>query len=338
MIGNRFTVAARFVAVAAGLVVLAMFGAGGACAAETVWDMYVNQAVATTISAQGEMAMIERIEKETNGELKIKYHLAGSLPINVTTTTQAVADGVVQIADDGFFQGNIPIGGLLRLPMLLQTREEFDKALAISRPYLEAAYAKKGIVVLGEFTYPPQVPFSRRKLTSLAEFKGQKIRVTSPEQGEFVRHFGGTSVTLGASEVPAALDRGVIEGAFTAASGAGYTWRDLIKYNYTLGLNYFDAYVIVNKEALEKLSPETQKKLRDIVTETIPAFTDKMQKEDDDLTRKMVAENGMVLTKPKPEEIAEATKGIEPFWNTWAKSHGPDAVEALGKIRAMLGR
>ncbi len=238
----------------------------------------------------------------------------------------------------GFFQGNIPIGGLLRLPMLLQTREEFDKALAISRPYLEAAYAKKGIVVLGEFTYPPQVPFSRRKLTSLAEFKGQKIRVTSPEQGEFVRHFGGTSVTLGASEVPAALDRGVIEGAFTAASGAGYTWRDLIKYNYTLGLNYFDAYVIVNKEALEKLSPETQKKLRDIVTETIPAFTDKMQKEDDDLTRKMVAENGMVLTKPKPEEIAEATKGIEPFWNTWAKSHGPDAVEALGKIRAMLGR
>jgi TRAP-type C4-dicarboxylate transport system substrate-binding protein len=300
--------------------------------------MYVTNAVATTITAKGEVAMIERIEKETNGELKIKFHLAGSLPINVTNITSAVADGVVQLGDDGFFQGNVPIGGLLRLPMLVQSRDEFDKALKIALPFLEAGFAKKGVMVLGEFTYPPQVAFSRRKLTALAEMKGQKLRVTSPEQGEFVRRFGGTSVTLGAAEVPAALDRGVIEGVFTAASGAGYTWRDLIKYNYKLGLNYFDAYIIVNKEALEKLSPDAQKKLRSIIGETVPEFTGKMQQEDDELTRKMVAENGMVVTEPKPEEIAEATKGIESYWNGWAKAHGPDAVEALGKIRAALGR
>lgn len=309
-----------------------------AARAETVWDMYVTNAVATTITAKGEVAMIERIEKETNGELKIKFHLAGSLPINVTNITSAVADGIVQVGDDGFFQGNIPIGGLLRLPMLIQTRDEFAKALKIAAPYLENAFAKKGVVVLGEFTYPPQVPFSRRKLTALTDIKGQKLRVTSPEQGEFVRRFGGTSVTLGAAEVPAALDRGVIEGVFTAASGAGYTWRDLIKYNYKLGLNYFDAYIIVNKDALAKLSPEVQQKLRSIVAETVPGFTGQMQQEDDELTRKMVAENGMVLTEPKPEEIAEATKGIESFWDSWAKAHGSEAVEALGKIRAALGR
>jgi TRAP-type C4-dicarboxylate transport system substrate-binding protein len=305
---------------------------------ETVWDMYVTNAVATTITAKGEVAMIERIEKETNGELKIKFHLAGSLPISVTNITSAVADGVVQLGDDGFFQGNVPIGGLLRLPMLVQTRDEFDKALKIALPYLEAGFAKKGVMVLGEFTYPPQVAFSRRKLTELAEIRGQKLRVTSPEQGEFVRRFGGTSVTLGAAEVPAALDRGVIEGVFTAASGAGYTWRDLIKYNYKLGLNYFDAYIIANKEAFDKLSPDMQKKLRSIIGETVPAFTGKMQQEDDELTRKMVAESGMILSEPKPEEIAEATKGIEPYWNGWAKAHGPDAVQALGQIRAALGR
>src|SRR5205807_64323 len=106
---------------------------------ETDWDMYVTNAVATTISAQGEVAMLDRIEKETNGGLKIKFHLAGSLPINVTNITQAVADGIVQVGDDGFFQGNIPIGGLLRLPMLIQTREEFEKALKIAQPYFEAA-------------------------------------------------------------------------------------------------------------------------------------------------------------------------------------------------------
>jgi TRAP-type C4-dicarboxylate transport system substrate-binding protein len=313
-------------------------GAAAAARGETVWEMYVNNAVATTPTALGEVAMIERIEKETKGELRIKFHLAGSLPINVTNTTQAVADGVVQIADDGFFQGNIPIGGLLRLPLLIQNRDELDKAMAIAVPYIEAAFEKKGVLVLGHFVYPPQVAFTRRKLTSLAEIKGQKLRVTSPEQAEFVRRFGGTSMTLGASEVPAALDRGVIEGAFTAASGAGYTWRDLIKYNYKLGLNFFDAYVIVNKDAFEALSPDAQQKLRSIVAETVPSFTTKMQQEDDALTAKMVAENGMVLALPKPEDIAEATRGIETFWNVWAKAHGANSVEALGKIRAALGR
>jgi len=26
------------------------------------------------------------------------------------------------------------------------------------------------------------------------------------------------------------------------------------------------------------------------------------------------------------------------FWEAWAKSRGPEAVEALGKVRAALGR
>ncbi|HEX5455209.1 MAG TPA: TRAP transporter substrate-binding protein DctP [Stellaceae bacterium] len=334
-----FSVSRRAMPALAAVVCLVLGGVGPQPArAAAVWDMYVTNAVATTIAAKGEVAMIERIEKATNGELKIKFHLAGSLPINVTNITSAVADGVVQLGDDGFFQGNIPIGGLLRLPLLIQSRAEFDKALKIAEPYITKAFAKKGVLVLGEFTYPPQVAFSRRKLATLADIKGQKLRVTSPEQGEFVRRFGGISVTLGPAEVPAALDRGVIEGVFTAASGAGYTWRDLIKYNYKLGLNYFDAYIIVNKDAFDKLSPATQKTLRDIVAKTVPNFTGQMQRQDDDLTEKMVKENGMVLTQPKPEEIAEATKAMAPFWESWAKAHGKDAVEALGKIRAALGR
>ena len=29
---------------------------------------------------------------------------------------------------------------------------------------------------------------------------------------------------------------------------------------------------------------------------------------------------------------------MEPYWNDWAKEHGPDTVEALAKVRAALGR
>ena len=92
--------------------------------------------------------------------------------------------------------------------------------------------------------------------------KGQKIRVTSPEQGEFVRRFGGTPVTIGAAEVPSALDRGVVDGVFTASSGGGKIWRDLLKSSYRLGPNFFDASIAVNKTAFEKLAPAVQQAAR----------------------------------------------------------------------------
>src|ERR1700688_1372176 len=125
-------------------------------------------------------------------------------------------------------------------------------------PYLEKAFEKKGVIVLGQYLYPFQEEFSSKKLTSLADIKGQKIRVTSPEQGEFIKRLGGIPVTLGAPEVPSALDRSVVDGVLTASTGGGNVWKDLLKFNYRLGINYFNPVVIVNKERFGNLSPEGQ--------------------------------------------------------------------------------
>ncbi len=48
-----------------------------------------------------------------------------------------------------------------------------------------------------------------------------------------MRRFGGTSITMSAPEVPSALDRGVVDGIFTAGVGA-VLWKDLLKYGYLI--------------------------------------------------------------------------------------------------------
>ena len=207
-----------------------MLAPGRPAAAAEKWDLYVYNAVGTVAAVKGLDTAIEQIEKETDGELSIRLHLGGSLPINTTTITQAVSDDVVQMGDDGYFLGNVPIGGVLRLPMLLRTLSDYDKAAAIMNPFLEKAFEKKGLVVLGQYLYPFQVAYSSKKLTSLADFKGQKIRVTSPEQGEFIKRLGGIPETIGAPQVPSALDRGVVDGVLTANTGGGNIWKDLLKY------------------------------------------------------------------------------------------------------------
>jgi TRAP-type transport system periplasmic protein len=306
-------------------------------AAAEKWDLYVYNAVSTVAAVKGLNTVADQIEKETGGQLSIRLHLGGSLPINTTTITQAVSDDVVQMGDDGYFLGNVPIGGVLRLPMLIRTPEEYQKASAIMTPYLEKAFAKKGVIVLGQYLYPFQVAFSSKKLTALTDIKGQKIRVTSPEQGEFIKRLGGIPVTLGAPEVPSALDRGVVDGVLTANTGGGNVWKDLLKFNYRVGVNYFNSVIIVNKDRFNKLSPDVQAKVRKIVSDNMPLITQAMKDEEELLTKKF-AEGGMTVTEEDPKDVDAGAKVISAYWQDWAKSKGPDAVAALKEVRAALGR
>ena len=321
---------------AATVVAFGLIPAKPAIAAEK-WDLYVYNAVSTVAAVKGLNTIIEQIDKETAGELTVRLHLGGSLPINTTTITQAVSDDVVQMGDDGYFLGNVPIGGVLRLPMLIRSPEEYKKAAAIMAPYLEKAFEKKGLLILGQYLYPFQVGFSSKKLTSLADIKGQKIRVTSPEQGEFIKRLGGIPVTLGAPEVPSALDRGVVDGVLTASTGGGNVWKDLLKFNYRLGINYFNSVVIVNKERFGKLSPEVQAKVRKIVETNMPLITKAMEDDEESLTKKL-ADGGMTVTPEQPADIDVGMKAISAYWDEWAKTKGPDAVTALKQVRAALGR
>jgi TRAP-type C4-dicarboxylate transport system substrate-binding protein len=316
---------------------LLLFAGFARPALATTWDAYTYLPVSTQPAVEGLNALFARIKTETKGDLDITLHLGGALPINATNITAAVADNVVQLGTDGFFSGSLPIAGILRMPMLIRDYDEFAKAEAIMMPYIEAAYAKKGILVLGEFVYPMQVIWSRKKLTSLADIKGQKLRVTAVEQGEFVRRFGGIAVTMGTPDVPAALDRGVVDGALTATTGAGLTWKDLLKYSYRFPVQYANALIIVNKRAFEALPAAEQTMLREGFRRANPEMTATMRTEEDTITAKL-AKEGLVVTQTQPGDMDEATKRMTPYWDTWARAHGPDAVEAMAKVRAALGR
>ena len=305
--------------------------------AATTWECYVYNPLGTLPSVAAVAKMIDEVKTKTNGELLINMHLGGSLPIKADGITAAVGDNVVQFGDDGFATGTIPITGVLRLPLLLQSTGDLDKAMEIVRPYLDSAYGKRGILVLGQYSYPFQVIWGKKKITSLADIKGLKLRVTSVEQGEFIRRFGGVPLTMGSPDVAAALDRGVVEGALTASSGGGLTWHDLLKYRYAFPTSYVNSTYVVNKDAFDKLSAADQKILRDTAAEQADWATKEMMRREDEITAQFGKE-GMVVTPALPADVTAATDKLRPYWDQWAKAHGPEAVAVLAKIRAAVGR
>ena len=97
--------------------------------------------------------------------------------------------------------------------------------------------------MLTTYYFPLQFAWSSKKLTSLEDFKGQKIRATSPEQIEFLKRFGANGLTVSGAEVPSALERGVVDGVLTAQCRRRQGLARPLKYCYEIGLNYFEANI-----------------------------------------------------------------------------------------------
>lgn len=334
MIGNPKDAATSVLAALCLSLVLLILPGGQAPAEE--WNFYMHQSAPNFATSRGAKLFTEEIDKATGGELKVRLHLAGTLQISASNITQAVGGNVVQVGDDLFNSGNIAVAGILRLPMLIQSYEDFAKADAVLKPYIEKAYQEKGSTLLASYTYPLQFAWGRKKLTSLDDIKGMKLRVAQPEQGEFVRRFGGTSITMSAPEVPSALDRGVVDGIFTAGVGA-VLWKDLLKYGYVLIVNVNNSYFIANTEAYGRLKPDLQAKLRKVAADAARWDQETMQKEEAESVQVLTAA-GYTFTKATAEENARAVAAMTPYWDEWAKSRGPIIVEALAKVRTALGR
>jgi TRAP-type C4-dicarboxylate transport system substrate-binding protein len=301
------------------------------------WMAYTNGPSDTMTTTKGLKTILDRITAETNGEVKFRLRLGGSLPIQSSNITQAVGSGSIQFAEDGFFQGNVKVSNILRLPMLLHTPQDYDLAAKTLEPYIEKEFAQQGVVVLGRYIYPHQTAYSAKPLAQLADFNQQKIRVTSAEQSEIISRFGGIPVSMGTPEVASALQSGALDGALTANSGGGRLWRESFRFNYRFPVNYFDGLYIVNKTRFDKLKPETQQKIRAIVAEVAPQTTRNMLAEEEALG-KTFADAGMKITAAQQADIDKATEMIRPYWDQWAKQQGPEVVEALGKVRAALKR
>jgi len=307
------------------------------CYAAENWTGYTYAVVPTIAGVKGLKEIIKKVDEDTAGNLNINLHLGGTLQIKSADITQAVGEGIVQFADDGFFLGSVKIGGILRLPMLINNDEEWQKAIKVMEPYLKKGFEKQGVVYLGQYRYPQQIIFTTFKIDSLNDLKGRKIRVTSPEQGEFIKVYGGQPVTLAGTEVPTSLERGIIQGVVTASAGGAKGWHEFLKYNYRFGVSYFNSAIIANREAFNALPKKSKAALMKAVSAEIPKI-EKNFNEDEIKQMNLQKKAGMTIVQPKPEETAEAEKLVAPYWSQWAKSRGPEFVKALTAVRKALGK
>ena len=154
----------------------------------------------------------------------------GAFEVTMTTFDQMGIDGgdVYRMLGDGVFDvgmtvadytvGDAPELEGLDVPLVATTAAEARAMVDAARPMVEDIMQERfGSKLLAIAPYPPQVVFCEPEVASLDDLQGLKIRGSGRMTTKFLEALGAEGVNVAFSEVPGALERGVIDCAVTGS-------------------------------------------------------------------------------------------------------------------------
>ncbi|MEM8761341.1 MAG: TRAP transporter substrate-binding protein [Pseudomonadota bacterium] len=205
----------------------------------------------------------------------------GDITVQMTTFNQMGVGGgdVFRLLGDGVFDvgmtvadytvGDAPALEGLDVPLIATDAATARKAVEAAKPMvadiMEDTFGSKMLAIA---PYPPQIVFCKPEVKSLSDLEGLKIRGSGRMTTKLLDALGAEGVNVGFSEVPGALQRGVVDCAITG-SGSGYNagWHEVTTHVMALPLGGWDPVVTaMNLDKWNSLSPETQSLIQEKIT------------------------------------------------------------------------
>ncbi len=285
----------------------------------------------------------------------------GRITVSLTTHDQmGVGPGdVFRLLGDGVFNVGMTVGDYavsdapalegLDVPLIATTAEAAKQMVDAARPMVEEIFKTRfNSRVLAIAPYPPQVVFCNAEIASLEDLKGKKIRASGRMTAKFLEALGAEGVNISFSEVPGALQRGVVDCAVTGA-GSGYSagWWEVSTHLMTLPLGGWDPVVTaINLESWNALSEEDRMLITSQIAENFekPAWDaagGALKNDVACLTGNGDCASGdkrsMTLVEPSQSDTEKAREIlISTVLPDWAERAGPDAAqqwnESVGKV------
>ncbi len=156
------------------------------------------------------------IKPRVGDKLKIEIYPASQLGA-IPRMVEGIVTGTIEsfVTPTSFLVGTDPRFQIFDAPGLFNSPEHLQKIIG-EETYRKRALAlgeARGIKGIGIFYNSPVVVLAKKPIRTLADFKGQKIRVfASPLQIEPMRALGATPVPMALNEVMPALQSGNIDG------------------------------------------------------------------------------------------------------------------------------
>ncbi len=239
-------------------------GEPAAAAPEVVALTYANFPPASTFPCVQMERWREVVEQKTGGKVKVQTFPGGTL-LGAKNMFDGVADGV---ADIGCFAmsyqpGRFPVSEAVDLPM------GFDSSRVASLTLYDLINKRqpdefKNVKVVTLFTCPPVNFMTSKPVRSLADLEGVQIRAAGTGV-EALKMLGGTPVAMPQSDVPDAIQKGVVSGIASSLEVLkDMNYAAYCPYSTRLDLNVVTFAVVMNRKKWDALTDDVKKAIEEL--------------------------------------------------------------------------
>ena len=212
----------------------------------------------------------ETLPAASGGNINVALTTHNQMNLGVGDVYRLLGDGVYDVAMTvaDYAVADAPELEGLDVPLVALTADEAKAMVDAARPMVEDIYnARFNSHVLAIAPYPPQVVFCNAEISGLDDLAGKKVRGSGRMTTLFLEALGAEGVNVAFSEVPGALQKGVVDCAITGA-GSGYSagWWEVSTHLLPIPLGGWDSVVTaINNDKWASLDAETQTLISDTI-------------------------------------------------------------------------
>jgi TRAP-type C4-dicarboxylate transport system substrate-binding protein len=312
-------------------------GVSEAVAKDKVWKLQIQSfTVPGKYNCMWEVPekFIELVKKHTNGRVKCSFHPAGEF-VGAREIWTAVAGGSIEGGTTlDVYQGgthpefNFDVGAIWSI-------DEYFKVMhAGALDILNKQATAENVRIIGTFPLMNYyaVSMKREQVKTLEDLKGKKIRGMGGAANIFLKEAGAGSVTLPMSEVPPALQTGVVAGIHTGCAGL-YAMRlwDVAPYFTATHSGNFGFFFLINESIYQEFPDDIKAGIKTAqieLEEFYKQWDAKFWKE----IKQDVEKKGIKWYDLTPEESLRWKKLLTKASVSWVMKRNPDRGKELFQI------
>jgi len=269
------------------------------------------------VATHGWPTHVKAVEAETDGSLKYKLFVGGSL-LKIKATLSGVRDGV---ADAGlyaltYWPAELPLGNLVGDLALLGEDPATMAGATVEFNMMHcseclAEFQPHRMIYTGTYSTTPYRIISKGRINSLDDIKGKKLRTAGGAWVRWSQKVGAVSVSLPAPEMYEGINTGVIDGAIqTTAALKGYGLWDVAKDITLIPLGTYHSLSLFgyNTDVWKGFTDAERRAILNGAAEGIAATVGRYYEQDAEVLKE-AAGKGVTVHQPG-KDLAEATRAF----------------------------
>ncbi|MCW5772319.1 MAG: TRAP transporter substrate-binding protein [Rhodospirillaceae bacterium] len=277
-------------------------------------------------------SVLEDIEKASGGKIEFETYFGGQFGRAGRQYDQLVR-GIMDMAADilTYKPGAFPLSDLMTLPMMFSDPVKASRALMKVYPALLKDELKDVHVMWLAMT-SPYVFHLREPINSLADLKGQRVRVSGRVLIDSLSLLGINGVALPVTEQYENLQKGVIAGSLgTWTTVAAFKLQEVTKFHYELDFAGSVVFFAMSKRSYAALPADMRKVIDSVSTGDMAARASECFQKADATGIALAKKAGSKIVRASAETRAAVEKQLEPVIEKYLK----EASEKNPKARAV---